>query len=504
MQEHLKKLIIPTADGQRHEIAVPTPADLAVMADRIASLAGENEALRDELAVLRREAVVKTGLVGRLVDIGYTHGRAANIIGGLPHDEAPAKVALREGLAGIGYTVTEIEECMEDVPALKQEDIDHAREIMEAWSTATTALSRNGVTFEDDQRLVVFPKVDFSNVKTIDYGGFCSGNLAYMPLLDTSNVTSAMAAFSSSGAHGTPGHPKMRRIPQWDFSSLVSMNGGLTGFLPELEICPPLSFPKAKHLKNLFGGCPKLREIPQVDWPDTVVGLEQAFAGVSPEVLPFGGDMKKASSLKLLLASNWHELPGGKDLSGQTLRSSAPLVELTGLFQGARVKEMPALEFEEVNSLCYFFAWAEITPRVIPDMSRWERVEYWQWFLWPYSNCTERVEGLNLASAKEESVCPFFHTYPTGLNKLRYIRMINLGKGPSKDYDFSPVTYWGDNDEANPDALKSLVDTLLTDSYDRAAAGMPAATVRLSSAVRSRLTQEQKAAITAKGFTITG
>ena len=131
-------------------------------------------------------------------------------------------------------------------------------------------------------------------------------------------------------------------------------------------------------------------------------------------------------------------------------------------------------------------------------MSRWTSAGNWERFLYTGPVATERVEGLDFSSASNTN-----YMFSWSLNKLRHLRIVNLGKGPATTYDFSPLSKWGDNDAANPDALKSLVDTLLTDSYDRASAGMPAATVRLSSAVRSRLTEEQKAAITAKGFTIT-
>lgn len=58
---------------------------------------------------------------------------------------------------------------------------------------------------------------------------------------------------------------------------------------------------------------------------------------------------------------------------------------------------------------------------------------------------------------------------------------------------------WGDGSEEN---RRSLVDSLLTYSYDRAAAGWSAATVALSETVKARLTDEEIAAITAKGYTI--
>lgn len=65
--------------------------------------------------------------------------------------------------------------------------------------------------------------------------------------------------------------------------------------------------------------------------------------------------------------------------------------------------------------------------------------------------------------------------------------------------DISALTNWGRGSEEN---RRSIVDTLLTYSHDLAAAGLAAATVKLATAVRERLTDDEIAAITAKGYTI--
>lgn len=532
MPEHLRKIIITTATGARHELSVPDETDygrvreiaveeaeaaksalLPLVNDNTRRLDGLTEnytdvsgkvlALEEDVESLRFNLIEKPSLVARLVTIGYTEEQATEVVDSLARDEADAKVSLREGLSSIDYTVTEIEECMEDVPDLTEGDIAYAREIMEAWNPETTSLHRNGVTFEADDRLVVFPKVDFSKVKTIDYGAFCATNLAYIPLLDTSQVTSASAAFGESGAHGTPYPVKLRRVPAWDFSSLVSMNGGLTGLAPYLEYIPPLRFPKATKLANLFGHLTKLR-VPPVEWTDRMTSLVQAFAYMiqGDRPIPFDGDMKSVENLSQLCAYAGDQTPEGVDFQGQTLRSKAPIVNLNRLFSGGNVKSLPKLEFNNVSDLESFLGWCNVTPKIIPDFSAWDGVKTFNSFLWPIQQAyTERVEGLNFASV--DNAYAFGWGYNAGLASVRYIRIINLGKSNCTDYTLNTVRNWGANNEANPDALQSLIDTLITNSYDRVAAGMPAARVRLHSDVQARLTAEQKAAITAKGFTIT-
>lgn len=82
---------------------------------------------------------------------------------------------------------------------------------------------------------------------------------------------------------------------------------------------------------------------------------------------------------------------------------------------------------------------------------------------------------------------------------LVYARFLNLGKPQITTYDFSGATVWGTGGEEN---RQSLIDSLITYSYDRASAGMSTVTIKLSANTKALLTEEEIAQITAKGFTI--
>ena len=82
---------------------------------------------------------------------------------------------------------------------------------------------------------------------------------------------------------------------------------------------------------------------------------------------------------------------------------------------------------------------------------------------------------------------------------LVYAKIINLGKSSLTTYDFSGATNWGTVREEN---RQSLIDSLITYSYDRASNGMSTATIQLSANTKALLTEEEIAQITNKGFTI--
>jgi hypothetical protein len=85
-----------------------------------------------------------------------------------------------------------------------------------------------------------------------------------------------------------------------------------------------------------------------------------------------------------------------------------------------------------------------------------------------------------------------------------------LGKRPaSGTYMFNYATLWGIPNDKHPDARQSLVDSLLTYSYDRVndpdnlgTAGTTC-TITLSANSYAQLTASEIEQITAKGYTLT-
>ncbi|MFK1946795.1 hypothetical protein ACIXHV_20990 [Bacteroides fragilis] len=89
---------------------------------------------------------------------------------------------------------------------------------------------------------------------------------------------------------------------------------------------------------------------------------------------------------------------------------------------------------------------------------------------------------------------------PYNCPNLTYILMLNLGRNPEMTGLLTNNDIvWGTGGETN---RQSLVDSLLTYSFNRAQAGYPPFRIPLPPRVRSLLTEEEKAAITEKGFTL--
>ena len=103
-----------------------------------------------------------------------------------------------------------------------------------------------------------------------------------------------------------------------------------------------------------------------------------------------------------------------------------------------------------------------------------------------------RIESLDLRSAT--TVSNMIRT-----SYLNFALFKNIGKSSLSTYDFSGASNWGTGSEEN---RQSLINSLISYSYDRASNGMATATIKLSATTKALLNEDEIAQITNKGFTI--
>lgn len=122
-----------------------------------------------------------------------------------------------------------------------------------------------------------------------------------------------------------------------------------------------------------------------------------------------------------------------------------------------------------------------------------------------FSSC----QSLKKITSLDMDKCTDFSTMlgNTGLRNLRFMLLKGLGT-PSgvtsyQDTRMYRCSNWGVADDTYTDARQSLVDSLLTYSFDRATAGYATCTIKLSSNSYNQLTPQELADIQAKGYNIT-
>ena len=103
-----------------------------------------------------------------------------------------------------------------------------------------------------------------------------------------------------------------------------------------------------------------------------------------------------------------------------------------------------------------------------------------------------RAEGVDFDSLT------YLYLPTSSSDSYDYIVIRNLGKSSLTTYNFKCAKWYYDSYK------KYLIDSLITNSYDRAANGMDTATITLDWSTLNGLSSTEKAQITAKGFTLTG
>ena len=112
-----------------------------------------------------------------------------------------------------------------------------------------------------------------------------------------------------------------------------------------------------------------------------------------------------------------------------------------------------------------------------------------------------RIEGIDMAAVTKSGANIFGTLYNTN-RKLRYLNIKNFGNSnlATSFTNFNKLGYWGLNDESNPDARQSLIDTFITNSMDRSSNPM---TVTLYADVLARFTADEIQQAANKGYNLT-
>lgn len=295
--------------------------------------------------------------------------------------------------------------------------------------------------------------LDFSAATILVLAFCCGPNIERFAGGDTSNCTNF--AYFLQWA-GDPDDDRMTYYGDIDTSNATNLNNLFLGH-GNLERWPSvIDMRKCTKAAQMFEGNHKLTldNMPTITLPEQPCDAHMMFNDCKRlTALPFGGDFSWASQGWLLF---W-ECVGLTNIGDIDFSSATDIVGF--------LRDCPNLETAGTVTL-----YGKSEP-----------------FLW----------GDNLTDIEQRR-----DDVPA---KLRQITFRNLGNVIKSSDGSGSVTIniyypaWGSGDDA---ARQSLVDSLLTYSIDRAAKGWGACRLGLPKAVIARLTDEEKAAITAKGYSL--
>ena len=241
--------------------------------------------------------------------------------------------------------------------------------------------------------------------------------------------------------------------------SLATFFGGSS----KLLYSAPIALGECTNLHQAWQSCPMLREAPSID-TSKVRNFAGCFYGSTLKDFP-DWDYSSATRIsgffqtnKVIEETSAIHLPQATDL--KQMLWACPKLRRLGAIYAPKAKDIRITNISDDSSLGL-----------------------------------ERIDEIDYGSATTNAILHYLYM----ATKLRYARFINIGKSAFTNYQLG-FPNWGDGSDEN---RQSLIDSLITCSHDRTAAGMPVATLALHPHTIARLTEEEIAEITAKGFTIT-
>ena len=120
-----------------------------------------------------------------------------------------------------------------------------------------------------------------------------------------------------------------------------------------------------------------------------------------------------------------------------------------------------------------------------------------------YCNKLKTIEGISFKSFSSSTMNNYYIFGRIENSSIRKAVFKDIGyQSTAVQFNTEYIRNWGVNTDEIPDARQSLIDSLITYSFDRASAGYPTCTITLSSTTKALLTEDEKAQIESKGFTI--
>ena len=177
------------------------------------------------------------------------------------------------------------------------------------------------------------------------------------------------------------------------------------------------------------------------------------------------------------------------------------VTSMENMFYGcSSLKTIPAFNTKNVTNIGYlFYNCNSLTSIPELDTSQVTVIQYM------FYNCTnlKTIEGISFKSYSASTVDSRYLFGPISNDSIRKAVFKDIGyQSTTVQFEMTKITNWGVNSDEILDARQSLIDSLITYSFDRASAGYPTCNITLSDNTKALLTSDEISQINAKGFTI--
>ena len=227
--------------------------------------------------------------------------------------------------------------------------------------------------------------------------------------------------------------------------------------------------PRNTSAYQLYYNDIKLVYAPNID-TSNVDSMYQMFYGcISLQIVP-KIDTSKVESMQYLFAKC-------SSLTSVPLINTSNATYMNNMFQGCTsLTSVPELDSSKVTNFQYMFEGCD---------------------------SLTTIEGISFKSFSASTMNSYYLVGNSSNSSIRKAVFKDIGyQSNAKEFNVSYINNWGENTDEIPNSRQSLIDSLITYSFDRATAGYPTCKIILSYYTKSLLTEDEKAQIEAKGFTI--
>lgn len=261
----------------------------------------------------------------------------------------------------------------------------------------------------------------------------------------------------------------------------------------KLVYAPNIDTSNVNKMQDMFNGCTSLTTVPAYNTSNVT------------DMLRMFNDCKSLKTVPLFDTSNVNKIESlftnCSSLTSVPAFDTSKVTSMYGMFSTCNsLKIVPAFDTSNVTNMDYmFYSCSELTSLPAFDTSKVTT------FYFMLNGCDrlKTIEGLSFKSFKDSTMSDYYMFGFNSIYSLRKAVFKDIGyQSTAVQFNTERIYNWGVNSDEIQDARQSLIDSLITYSFDRAAAGYPTCTITLSDNTKALLTEDEKAQITAKGFTI--
>lgn len=261
----------------------------------------------------------------------------------------------------------------------------------------------------------------------------------------------------------------------------------------KLVYAPNIDTSNVNKMQDMFNGCTILTTVPEYN-TSNVTDMLRMFNGCNSLISVPLFDTSKVNKIESLFN-------GCHSLKTVPAFDTSKVSNMDSMFSDCKsLKTVPAFDTSNVTRMeRMFFSCSELTSLPAFDTSK---VTTFYYMLYGCNNL-KIIGGLSFKSFSDSTMSNYYMFGFYSNTSLRKAVLKDIGyQSTAVQFNTSNIPNWGVNTDEIPDARQSLIDSLITYSFDRASAGYPTCEITLSTNTKALLTSDEIAQITAKGFTL--